>query len=65
MREKLIYNIIIYNVVSLSKQYCFIQQFVDTCDATCTTHCCEIRTGLWLGHLMAVEEDGLPVWRQI
>lgn len=28
------------------------------------TYRCEIRAGLWLGHLMAVEEDCLPVWRR-
>lgn len=29
-----------------------------------STYRCEIRAGLWLGHLMAVEENGLSVWRR-
>lgn len=29
-----------------------------------STYCCEIRARLWLGHLVAVEEYRLSVWRQ-
>lgn len=28
------------------------------------THSREVGARLWLGHLMTVEEDGFPVWRQ-